>query len=290
MSKNDPVITLRQVEQRAKHRRDRSTDDIHLQGSDEPQQLSLLCEWEDQERISPNTIIRSALFGAMMRGARERMHEEVLASWSGVTIRYSGEALTQSDADVWMTALNLARERRIGDRVEFSLYEFLKTLNRTNGSSDRRWLKDTLKRLQQATIEIETQKFIYSGQLIGAFIYDKENQRYYLELNREIGALFDDQDYTKILWEDRDKLSSPLAKYLHLYCCSHRATRERPHRISIDKIHALSRSKEKRLSNFRLRLKNAMEQLHALGIIDEWAIEQNVLQFAKPESYPLKTP
>ena len=65
--------------------------------------------WPEPKRGAPNSFIRSALFAAIQSKDRQFLKEAVLASQDGITIKYTGEQLNQSDLDVWETIVHLAR-------------------------------------------------------------------------------------------------------------------------------------------------------------------------------------
>ena len=73
------------------------------------------------------------------RGRRRALEREILATWAGVVIRYTGWRLDQADLDVWLSALHLAREHPLGEPVSVRINAVLRAMGRptaarTNGS------------------------------------------------------------------------------------------------------------------------------------------------------------
>lgn len=117
--------------------------------------------WPEQMRGVPNCILNTALFGANVRGKRRYMMRELIASLSTISLFYTGQRLYQSDQDAWQGVLHLARESKLGERVEFTEKGFLRLIDRGGpsgnsiGKSDREWLKKVLARLSATTVEIK---------------------------------------------------------------------------------------------------------------------------------------
>jgi hypothetical protein len=61
--------------------------------------------WAEQKRGTPNSFLRSSLFAAVQGKDRRFMKEEVLASQNGITVKFTGEQLNQSDLDVWPASI-----------------------------------------------------------------------------------------------------------------------------------------------------------------------------------------
>src|SRR5687768_5946240 len=79
---------------------------------------------KDSERTIPNIIARSALFGAIKRGARPYKDKELIGSRGDVEIYYTGKALDQADCTVWMQALNIASKFSLGTDIPIKRSSF----------------------------------------------------------------------------------------------------------------------------------------------------------------------
>lgn len=235
--------------------------------------------WPEPQRGIPNSILRSALFGLVRRGRRRYVEKQVIASWPGVTIRYTGVKLDQSDLDVWLLAAHLARHHSLGSRVRFSAYSFLNNIGRAQGKQNREWLKSVFTRLTACAVEISVNGKAYVGSLVQDFYHDKDKGEYVLTVNPRLAMLFDD-GYSLLVWQTRSALRTDLAKWVHCFIRSHEPGT--PHRIGITGLLELCGSESKNVREFRQRLKEAMSELAATGEVVEWGISENAdLVFAR---------
>jgi len=164
--------------------------------------------------------------------------------------------------------------------VEFSLVSFLKSL-RKSGGDNVRLLKNSLHRMNGCVVAIETDRFCYEGNLIQEAYLNKETGHYIVILNERLADLFR-SGYAKQDWEDRLALPGGFPRWLLGYVLSHRATRKRPHRITVSKLQNLCGSETTRLVDFRARLRVAMKQLFARGVVTFWRItDNNALEFIR---------
>ena len=122
--------------------------------------------WPAELRTCPSCVLRSALFGVVQRGRRKALEGEILATWEGVTIRYTGWRLDQGDLDVWLAALHLAREHNLGTRVSVTINEMLRTIGRPTDGRSHEWFKSAIRRLTACAVEITRQRRTYWGSLI----------------------------------------------------------------------------------------------------------------------------
>ena len=95
-----------------------------------PAQVIQLPLWPEPKRGTPNAVLRGALFAAIHKDRQYMHRKELIATQDGVTIRYTGEQLDQSDLDVWEQVLHLARTQALGTRCYFTAHGFLKALDR----------------------------------------------------------------------------------------------------------------------------------------------------------------
>lgn len=238
--------------------------------------------WSDGMRAAPLSVVRSALFGPVIRdGQREALEDQVIASWPGNTVRYTGERLDQSDYENWLQSLHICKEQNLGDFVIFTRAAFLRALGRRKCGQAMGRLDASLRRMFKCTVEIEAGDYRYAGHLIDSYHVEKRTDTYALRLNKEMRQLFE-HGYIRIDWPTRIKLSGDLTKWLHDYAKSHRATSAQPHRISIDTIRTLRGSKSAVLRSFRAQVRRAMQQLQERGVVHSWSITKNdALEFAR---------
>jgi TrfA protein len=108
---------------------------------------------------------------------------------------------------------------------------------------------------------------VYGGSLINDYFYDPGQQRYYLRVNCNLGALFD-LGWTQLCWQQRLQLSGNLTRWLHgLYS----STTTYP--IKVSSLLVLSGSSCERIRRFREQLKKSLNELVKTGAIKAWKID-----------------
>lgn len=235
-----------------------------------PTQLPL---WKDHLRGLPNAMARSALFTcANQRTARAEFKRQQIASLANYEIFYTGTELRQEDEDVLLQVIHYARLSSLGEVVEITGNQLLCALKWNNSSRDYTRLKDCIDRLKEGTLKIVQNNGAggYSGSLIRKFAWQGAEEsdkrtKWKIFLEREIIALFADDTYTLLCWEDRAKLGR-LGKWLHSFYHSHRE----PHPLKTETLCSLSGSKSRDLRGFRRHLKTALEELVDIGFLKSW--------------------
>jgi hypothetical protein len=228
--------------------------------------------WPEPARGVPNSTLRGALFAAVQGKGRQYLKGELLAVQQGIEIRFTGMQLDQSDLDVWEQALHLARMHPLGTRCDFTANAFLKALGRKTGRSDHEWLKDAFRRLGGCLVEITHNNLTYGGSLL-EFYRDEHTQLYRLEINSKMKALYT-AGWTATDWHQRRTLGrKPLALWLHGFYASHAD----PFPLKVETLYRLSGSTEKRLRDFKRRLRAALDDLQATGAITGYEIEGDLV-------------
>ena len=200
-----------------------------------------------------------------------------------MTLRYTGWRLDQADLDVWLAALHLAREHHLGTRVSVMINEMLRTIGRPTDGRSHDWFKSAIRRLTACAVEITRQRRTYWGSLIEKGCRDEETGEFVIVLNPELAVLFEDDDYTRIEWEIRRGLGTDLAKWLHGYIASHRATTQNPHRLGLKRLRELCGSETDELRFFRRDVRDAMRELQAAGVVTAWRITPgDALEVVRP--------
>ena len=239
-----------------------------------PAKVIQLPLWPESKRGAPNAVLRAALFAAVQGKGRRYMDREVLAAQRGVTVRFTGMQLDQSDLDVWEQALHLARTQALGTKCYFTARGFLKALTRQASGQNLEWLKSSLARLAGAVVEISDGRRTYFGTLIERGVRDEETGRYVVEINPDLAAFYGRSQWTQIDWEQRQRLrSKPLALWLHGFYASHAA----PHALTVEYLHKLSGSQTKQLKHFKQNLAQALQALEAAGAIRGFTIQDNLV-------------
>ncbi|MDR3631452.1 MAG: hypothetical protein P4L42_14070 [Desulfocapsaceae bacterium] len=228
-------------------------------------------------QILPNVLLQSALFGMVQRGRRKYHERHKIASFNNVCIYFTGAELDQGDLDVFIHAVHLASRSTNPFGVEFTVRGFLRELGKKPGKSGQDWLFNSIRRLSACLVEIHCGNQhtvlsmmggIYGGPLIFDFFHYPEKNKFFLRVNSNLGSMFD-YGWAKISWQKRLQANTSLAKWLHgLYSSMI------PYPLKIETIYQLSRSSCKDTYKFRFLLKNALNELVAIGVFKSWEIAE----------------
>lgn len=104
----------------------------------------------------PNNLPRSALFGAVKRGPRQSLTNAPIPAVGGLTVRYTGKRLDQGDLDNYLGIMHYAQIKHTpqGEPIYYKEREFLRTINRSTGKSDRLWLGEGRTRLSHPPVPL----------------------------------------------------------------------------------------------------------------------------------------
>lgn len=222
------------------------------------QPAALLPVWPEPVRGVPNSVLRSALFGAIKRGKRAFQQRVKKASVEGVTVIHTGPQLDQADLDVWEECLHLARTGQLGTRIDFTAGGFLKAIERGTGKSQHEWLKSAFARLSSSVVEVADGKRAYFGPMLIGGARDDETGHYVIEMNPKIVSLFGHDGWSSIESEARRALKKqPLSQWLHGFYSSH----ARPFPMKVETLHRLCGSENKQMAGFRRELTEALKRM-----------------------------
>jgi TrfA protein len=214
--------------------------------------------WNDEQRGTPNCFLRSALFAAIYgNSSRRYLKNAVLAVQGDITIRYTGEQLSQSDLDLVMAALHLARQHPLGHICHFRSYAFLKAIGRSDSKPNYLWLDTTITRLIACAVKIRLGQRVFEGSILSSCIRDEGSDVYKLTFDPNFVKLFGASDWTAIDWNMRRKLGrSPLAQWVYDYAVSHVGTK-----IKLKTLQKLSGRESDTPKIFNKAVRRAQEML-----------------------------
>lgn len=245
--------------------------------------------WDPAIRGIPNSLARSALFScSQLRGERKFIKDALVAAVANLHIKYRGEQLNQDDFTVFMQLVHLARGQTLSQDyfVDFTANSFITTIGWTRHSRSYTRLKETLLRLQATALQVledlgEQGDRAFSGSLVRKFEYETpageglRKWRVYLEAG--IVALFDDESYTRVYFQQRLITRGDLAQWLHSFYSTHRE----PFAMRVATIRDLSGSSAKKLFHFRGCLESALKELTLVGFLEGWTIDERDLVHVK---------
>lgn len=235
-----------------------------------------------RQTIMPNSLARSALFGVQGKNHPIEYFEQVeLESWKGVTLRYTGPQLDQIDLDIWLQCLRMAGKNGLGKAIEFTAHEFIIAMGKPPGGSQYKLIERRLTRLRATAIDVQIGQNRYVGGLLDRFKYNEGKELYSIIIDPLIAMLFENNQYSRIDWEQRMKLRGRLAKFLHAYLPTH-STKKAPTFIKVENLKKLSKSNTKHLWKFRQTLRKAIAELHEVGALDEsWFDDADKVYFVR---------
>lgn len=192
---------------------------------------TFLPEWPEQRLAAPNIIFRTALFPALNnRQPRRNLVEEKLFSVAGIDVIFTGTQFNQTDLDVYLEILNIAKKTPLGSPIRFSAHSMLKALGRQTGKSQHKWLHSVLIRLRGGTVDMTDKNKRFFGGLIESGFKDEITKQYAINLNPKFAELFGFGMWATIDRDQRYALgNNSVAKALHAYYSSH--TIPMPHRF-----------------------------------------------------------
>jgi hypothetical protein len=230
--------------------------------------------WPDEKRGTPNSFLRSALFAAVQSKDRIYLEEAILFSQQGISIKFTGKQLNQEDLDVWEAISHLARQHPLGNECSFTAYSILKALELPLGGCQHQRLHSAIIRLTACAVEIRHEGRVYFGSLIESGVKDEVTSHYTISINKKLNRLFGDNGWTAIDWQQRLLLRrKPLAQALHAYFSSH----ERPYPVKLATLQELTGSQNKQQSDFKRKVKTALEALIAIGFLASYLIEEDLV-------------
>lgn len=208
-------------------------------------------------RIAPHALLRSSIFGVVMKGKRKHFDKVLLPSPPEFTLRYTGLQLDQNDEDVWLELVDMLKYEPTGSSVTTTLLELLRRLGRTDTGPNRSVLLGQLMRLRATAISVYASSgACYVGGLIDTAELDGNTGKLDVWLNPQIAALFTGGRFARMRLDVRRGLS-PMSKWLYGYYSSH----IQPGPIAVKEIHRLSGSSATNLSKFKYSVRDALKEL-----------------------------
>ncbi|QJC38780.1 hypothetical protein GJU05_02275 (plasmid) [Enterobacteriaceae endosymbiont of Donacia fulgens] len=230
------------------------------------------------KRAIPNIILRSSLFGVIRKGQRKYEKNILKTSLNGFFIRFTGENLDQSDLDVWLECLYLFSQVPLGEKVVFSTYSFLKSIDRKTGKKDYEWLKSSLIRLSICSIEINYKNCFYIGHLLHEWYRNDKTKENIIFLNKNIVSFFIDSMWTAISLKERKKLKGrQLSQWIHCFYCSHNP----PSLYKVITLKKLCGSNTNILWKFRQILKKSLYEVSSATGWKSWIDKNDIVHIIK---------
>ena len=280
---NRALGSVSELRQRAEDRR-RSDRLVVPQGNLQDASQFILPQPQKNERGMPNALALGAIFSAAKTGGAVKrvVHESrLLASVPDMRIVYQGQELRQDDCSVFMALLFYQRDVPLGDPIFFTAYGMLRELGWSINTNEYKHLLECCTRLAATALSISFSNGAegFTGSLLRSFAWrdegNKQMSRWCARFETSIARFFEKDSYSIIDPRIRRKISgrAPLAQWLHNFYSTHRE----PFAMSVSKYHELTDSRAKDLSDFRSRLKLALERLVEHGFLVHWEIKDDIV-------------
>jgi hypothetical protein len=231
--------------------------------------------WSDTSRAAPNAVFRSCLFPALNNQPRLYLKKAKLFSVSGVEVIFTGEQFDQTDLDVYLELLNLAKLSPMDEAVEFYAHAFLKTIGRNTGASDHEWLLSVLTRLCGGLVNMTDHKKRYFGQLLHGGTRNEITGKYEIAINPKFITIFGAGMWSTVGHAQRQALGrNSTAKALHAYYSTHAA----PGAHRYDTLAGVAGLTNKKCRDVKARLIKAHEELKAVGFLADYTAQTETIE------------
>jgi hypothetical protein len=234
-------------------------------------------------RAMPNHIARSSLFAPVARGKKQIYKDAVLITRGDAIIKFSGEQLDESQADVWMQAIHEAMKVPFGEPVIINRATFLKSIGRQTGYCEYKWLHKTMETLAFAMLVINVYRkngtpkltigHIRAIHMIEGFDFDNASKIYTLRIDPRWGDMFVNREYALIDWKKRLQfgLRQDMAKSLQRLVAT---SADKVQRFSLDWLKSKLQYNSP-MRKFKTALTLTMKELERLEIISGGEINKS---------------
>ncbi|MEW5992902.1 MAG: plasmid replication initiator TrfA [Candidatus Zixiibacteriota bacterium] len=220
----------------------------------------------DRYRKLPHCLSRSAVFG-VNRQERQMYDRRPVPSSTGLSVTYTGPALHQGHADVYLEAVHRAQYLTLGGVVSYAKTDYLASMGRRGDGRSMRAMRQQLDDLVAATLS--TDRFT------GSLIHKAHYEGGWLILDSEIWQLFHENEFScQEIAMRRLLRQKDLAKWFLSFYASHRADGRPPQRNRLDELHYLCGSMASR-KKFREQVRGALDDLRGIGFVETYAITKN---------------
>lgn len=233
--------------------------------------------WPEDCRAIPNVFVRSALFNARNKNIARLYLKgaEIYVIGDHGSITYTGEELRQDDETVWLQLIHLAKALPLGSPIEFTPYEFCKSLGWGTAGKDYSRLRGILTRLQAASLQAYS-SYLKTGislSMLPEFEWrdhasNANLKKYKVTIAKRLLQLFGDDRYTRLEWEQRLSLPTGVATWLHGYFASHKDN----YAVRLETIKHGCGIETKNLKHLKETIEAALKQLQACGFITSYKI------------------
>ncbi len=239
-------------------------------------QLIEFPQWPEDRRATAQAVFRSALFPAVsFKGGRPYLDGERLCSVDGVEVFFTGKRFDQSDLDVYLELLKIARKSPFGTECHFSAHSLLKALGRATGKANHKWLHSVIVRLRSGTVDMTDHQMRYFGGLVDGGTQEEDSRHYKVRINTDFACFFKAGLWASLDNQQRCALGrNQTAKALHAYYSTHVAPG--PH--SFEKLAGLIGLGNKKRRDVRANLIEAHDALKQIGFLSGYEVREDTVK------------
>lgn len=217
----------------------------------------------------------------LLREVEKLLREEVLVSRSDAVIKYSGEQLDETQADLWMYLMHKASKQPLGEMIYASRATILKAIGRADSKAQYDWLLRSMNSLSFAMLNIETYKdggktkklaLTRVIHLIDGFDANHESGDYLFYVDTRWEEVYANE-YALINWEQRKQISQgqDMAKSIQRLVAT---SSNKEQFYSLDWL-KMKLGYTSPLRKFKLALLSAVSELERVGIITSGAFRMS---------------
>lgn len=272
-SLNEILATVAEMQEKANSRKKPDQHKPEANSEAAVTAVANLPLWSDDMRRLPNEIMRSALFNAGNKKQPRVYFETVdIAVLFEGRISYRGQELRQDDETVWLQLIHLAKEKPLGQVVEFTPYAFCKAIGWPIGNRSYERLRDCLSRMQATALAVYSKRLGggVSLSMIPVFRWQDAKKttlkKYQVEVPKELVQLFGDVHYTQVEWAQRLALPVGIATWLHGYYASHKE----PYPVKIETLAKGAGILTEKNFKIRQLIKSGLDNLVDVGFLKSW--------------------
>lgn len=213
----------------------------------------------------PKYLFQSSIFPASTKIQNEGLIRKTVTTFSGREIEVSHPGFTQFDLAVSIAYKKIITKCGRFDNITFSLGEFAKCLNRSDGGKTRKYILEAFKKSNRFSLAFD----FGSGHSFDGFRLDSFQEKSNGEFNIDFNL-----DYMSVVYTKEDLCEMDLNLYLDLPCgliswlYGFICTEPELKTISLDSLHYLSGSNYKNSGDFKKAVKYALTYLQKRNIVN----------------------
>lgn len=281
------------LEMQELHEQDQQTSD--LSDSNYP----IVKAWAKGLRQVPNALIRCGLFTV---GNNKNKREfwpagkpVKVATYGSLEVSFQGEELRQDDLDVLLELIYIYQGKPSKSKVDFPPLHLIRDLGWSKNTASYERLKKCILRLQMGVVSItmwvdkqKTEKLTYNGSFIRWSAFQEKTTEntelsgkgFWIEMDPNLFKFFDAKSFTRLSWDHRKQIHSPLGKFLHAYFSSHDG-RVGTNAKQLMHIAGYRNNRADSFRKFKSQVSESLQKLKEIGAIADWTLDGETFN-AKP--------